>query len=306
MSGPRVVVSLDFELRWGVADRLAGDFGGYRRNLEGVRDAVPALLELFSQRAMPATWATVGAVACENWEEYRALAPAGPRYLDSRLRHDVGGYQAGDPEGRLHFAPELVRAVIATPGQELGSHTFSHMFFREPGVMRRDVEADAGAVRSLFERRFGVTPRSLVFPRNQVGFVDVLGRHGIVAVRDNPPVWHQQRTSGIEESSLVRMLRLVDGFAPVGTRTFAAAGRRQPASFFLRLGVSAPAFALHRRCIGKAAATMRDDEVLHLWAHPHNFGSAPAATAARLADVLDHVIDRRPGIRFASMGQLAA
>lgn len=305
-AAPVVVLSFDFELRWGLADRLAGDFDRYRRNLEGVRDAVPALLELFARREIPATWATVGAVACEDWEDYRASAPIAPRYRDPRLVHDVAAYEAADPSGRLHFAPELVRAIANAPWQELGSHTFTHVFVREPGVMQRDVAADALAVRALFERRFGITPKSLVFPRNQVAFVDLLSRHGIDVVRGNAEVWYHEQTSETEESSLVRSFRLLEAFAPIGARTYPAAGRIQRASYFMRLGLPAPAFAVHRRRICADARRMEPGDALHLWAHPHNFGDDPRATVARLDELLDAVRASRPDVRFASMGGLGA
>ena len=60
----KVVWSLDFELRWGMHDRLGLDRDLYRRNLEGAREAVPRLLQLFTRRGVRATWATVGALAC--------------------------------------------------------------------------------------------------------------------------------------------------------------------------------------------------------------------------------------------------
>lgn len=303
--GPVIVLSLDFELRWGVADRLAGDFSRYRRHLEGVREAVPALLDLFAGIRTPATWATVGAVACDDWDDYLSSAPPPPRYLDARLVHDLPAYRNGDPSGRLHFAPDLVRMIAGAPKQELGSHSFSHMFFREAGVMRRDVDADARAVRQLFEGRFGVTPTSFVFPRNQVEFVDVLARHGIDVVRDNPPTWYHRKTAESEESALIRALRLVEALAPVGSRAYASGRGRQHASYFMRVNLPPVAFRAHRRRIAADARQMRADDVLHLWAHPHNFGAEPRSTIARLRELLDAVRTSRPGARFAMMREFA-
>jgi Kef-type K+ transport system membrane component KefB len=52
------VISLDFELLWGVRDkRTVTDYGA---NIRGVRDVVPALLDLFAERDIACTWATVG------------------------------------------------------------------------------------------------------------------------------------------------------------------------------------------------------------------------------------------------------
>src|SRR5215475_4530212 len=85
---PKVVWSLDFELRWGVHDVLGLDRDRYRKNLEGAREAVPKLLQLFTQRGVRATWATVGALACRNWDEYFRRAPGPPHYVNPQLAID--------------------------------------------------------------------------------------------------------------------------------------------------------------------------------------------------------------------------
>src|SRR5688572_23640888 len=73
-----IVLSIDFELRWGVQERLGYDLDTYRRNLEGVRDAAPAMLEVRQARQAKATWASVGALAGEGWDERERRAPPGP------------------------------------------------------------------------------------------------------------------------------------------------------------------------------------------------------------------------------------
>ena len=53
-----LIVSLDFELHWGVRD--VKTVAQYRENLLGVRRAIPALLATFADYGIHATWATVG------------------------------------------------------------------------------------------------------------------------------------------------------------------------------------------------------------------------------------------------------
>ena len=54
-----LVISLDFELHWGVRDKRPVD-GPYRENLLGAREAIPQMLDLFEEFGVAATWATVG------------------------------------------------------------------------------------------------------------------------------------------------------------------------------------------------------------------------------------------------------
>src|SRR5690606_1212953 len=81
---PSIVFSIDFELRWGVAPRLPDSADAYRRNLDGARDAILGMLELFRSLDIGATWAVVGALACSSWDEFHARCPKSPRYHDER------------------------------------------------------------------------------------------------------------------------------------------------------------------------------------------------------------------------------
>lgn len=301
-----IVLSLDFELRWGVHDHLGDDFNKYRKNLEGVREAIPAMLELFARRAVRATWATVGAVACESWEEWAARAPAWPRYRDGALAWNEA-YRTKDPKGAFYFAPELVESIRRAPGQELGSHSFSHVYMGEPGFVRRDAIADAAAVAALFRDKWNEVPHSFVFPRNQIAFEDVLAQHGVRTWRSNPTPFFWSATTGAQQSIVVRALRLADSLAPLGKRTYRRDHDVHRASHFVRFSLPAPAWRAHVRRLAGESRRLGSDDILHLWWHPHNLGADVQKSIARLDEVIATVQEHAPpGTRFASMGDLAS
>src|SRR4051794_5101719 len=134
-----LVVSLDFELYWGVRDQSSVE--RYGPNLRGAREVIPRLLERFASFGVHATWATVGMLFCESKDELLARLPERrPAYLDARLSpYDhvaaVGSDESSDP---LHFAPSLIRQIVAAPGQEVGTHTFSHYYCLEEGQTAAD------------------------------------------------------------------------------------------------------------------------------------------------------------------------
>jgi len=209
-----------------------------------------------------------------------------------------------DPSGRLHFAKDLVDLVARTPGQELGSHTFGHVYVREPGFTRDDAISDTEAMVRLFRDRWNTVPRSLVFPRNQTAFQDVLTARGIIAWRDNPQTFYWAATTSTEQSKAARALRLADAFAPLGRRAAPVAAQR--ASYFVRLNLPPSLWRLHVRRIVREAKQLRPDEALHLWWHPHNLGATPRASVNRIAALLDALRDAAPsGTRFVSMGDAA-
>lgn len=85
MSGA-FVISLDFELLWGVRDHA--DRQSYGQSVLGGRQAIPRMLELFAKNGIRATWATVGFAFCETRDELMASLPHAelrPRYLNQSL-----------------------------------------------------------------------------------------------------------------------------------------------------------------------------------------------------------------------------
>ena len=200
-------ISLDFELHWGVFDHLRLDARG-RRYFDRTRELIPPTLDLFTQYGIRATWATVGILMARDKAQLLAYAPAArPAYANpaydayALFDRQVGKSEHDDP---YHFAPSLVQRILDTPGQELGSHTFSHYYCREPGQTAATFAADLAATQAIARDNFGTTLRSLVFPRNQYtpGYLDVLLDHGYRHYRINPDVWFWRAQATRDESML--------------------------------------------------------------------------------------------------------
>jgi peptidoglycan/xylan/chitin deacetylase (PgdA/CDA1 family) len=303
-TSPKVVWSLDFELRWGMHDRLGMNRDAYRKNLEGARQAVPLLLDLFVRRRVRATWATVGALGCGSWDDYFRRAPAPPLYAETRLAVSPR-YAEMDPQGVLHFAPDLVERIAQTDGQDLGTHTFSHLFLGELGVMRKDAAADHAAATALFAEKFGVTPTSLVFPRNQVAFLNFYRCNGITAWRDNEASWYFKSTRHADHA-LLRGLRLADALTPWRTRGGRFSDGATSSTLFVRVNLPEMAWKAHRAKIVAEARRLKAGGVLHFWLHPHNVGGNVREGLGRLEQVLDAIDKHAPrDMTYASMRDLA-
>jgi hypothetical protein len=155
ISTGRLVISLDFELHWGVRDSVRVD--QYQQNLLGVRQAVPRLLELFRRHEIHATWATVGFLFARNREELLASLPdRRPAYarpvLDPyrALGDELGRDEHDDP---YHYASSLLDMIEATTHQEIASHTFSHYYCLEEGQDVASFRDDLVAARAIAQRR---------------------------------------------------------------------------------------------------------------------------------------------------------
>lgn len=68
-----LIVSLDFELFWGMLDVCPLE--EYQSHVLGGRKAIPQLLALFQKYGIHATWAAVGFLFADNKSELETFAP---------------------------------------------------------------------------------------------------------------------------------------------------------------------------------------------------------------------------------------
>ncbi len=239
--GGAFVLSLDFELMWGVRDhRRIEDYGA---NVLGAREVIPRLLDLFAAHGIACTWATVGMLFFDGRDALvEALPEVRPRYAEPRLSPygDLDRLGARESEDPHHFAPSLIRRISEAPRQEIGTHTFSHFYCLEPGATREAFRADLAAARAA-AHNFGLTLRSIVFPRNQVapGWLQECREAGLIAFRGTER-GALYRPSGRAGQGIVRRgLRLADSYLDLTGANVSWPARTEgmvnvPASRFLR------------------------------------------------------------------------
>jgi peptidoglycan/xylan/chitin deacetylase (PgdA/CDA1 family) len=310
-------ISIDFELYWGVRDTRSLD--AYREHLDGVRQAIPRMLSLFEQHHIHATWAAVGFLYCHDRNEALSAAPPERPHYDN---HALCPYryleQSTDIDERYHFAPALIDLIAATPHQEIATHTYSHYYCREAGQTAATFRADlAAAIR--IAATHGITPRSLVFPRNQwhPDYLAILAEQGITAYRGNEHGWLYAATDNVGQNAVRRMGRLLDSYLNLsGHHTYtleSCAGAPPfnfPASRFLRPHDPRLAWldGLRLRRIKRAMRhAARHHEIFHLWWHPHNFGVDTDQNMHFLEQVIEEFerLRRDDGMRSLGMTELA-
>jgi peptidoglycan/xylan/chitin deacetylase (PgdA/CDA1 family) len=314
-----LVVSLDFELYWGVRDKRT--LQECEASLAGTRQVVPRLLALFRRHEIHATWATVGLLLCDSQQEALRRSPeAKPSYLNRNLSPYPYLSTVGDDERSrpLHFAPELVRQIVETPHQELATHTFSHFYCLERGPSLDELGADLCAARLVAAEKFGREPVSLVFPRNQVdaAALRVCRDAGVLAYRGTEDTWFHRARNGSEERWVHRLLRLLDTYFDIsGSDAYdvprpSAPPIELPSSRFLRpytRALRALEWLRLRRITAAMAVAAERGQVFHLWWHPENFGAEQDENLAFLEGVLCAFDDLRArhGMRSRAMGELA-
>jgi hypothetical protein len=309
------VISLDFELHWGVRDHRTVD--QYRQNLLGARQAIPAILELFERYGLHATWAVVGFLFFESIGDLKAALPDElPRYHESSLDpyaalSEVGNNEDEDP---FHFAPSLIRSILSYPGQEVGTHTLSHFYALATGPSLESFRADLRCANSI-ANHYGVALKSIVFPRNQISrhHLGVCAEEGLIAYRSTEADPWIEKGNGLTG----RSLRFADSYFK-----FSGDGCASPCldevypivrvsgSRFLRPWRAAlggfDRLRLKRICASMDAAA-NSSRTFHLWWHPHNFGLHLDENIAFLARIADYYanLNRSTGWPSLTMAEVA-
>lgn len=319
----KLIISLDFELMWGVHDVTSASV--YGDAIIGAKQIIPRIIDKFEVNCISATWATVGFLFFRNERDITAgsLPQLKPGYHDRGLSPYLSDGRlicSGQDSSCYFFAYDLLQVLIGSRYQEVATHTFSHYYCLEEGATAESFEADLiSAIRAA--KKEGLTLRSIVFPRNQYNneALAICQKHGIMCFRGNEESWLYAPTSSREQSLTRRAIRLVDKYINVtGYNCYALKDLREkkkeslvnlPSSLFLR--PYNPRLALFermklRRVMNAMTHAAKEGLLFHLWWHPHNFGRNQHDNLKQLDDIISHYCFLRNeyGFESVSMSEL--
>ncbi|MBK8519593.1 MAG: polysaccharide deacetylase family protein [Chitinophagaceae bacterium] len=293
------VISLDYELLWGVWDVTTKE--KYGTHILGVQQVIPALLEAFEDHNIKATFATVGILFAKDKESLTKFIPdTKPAYSNPDYNvymkefATMGNNEQDDP---YHYGYALFEMIRQSP-HEIATHTFSHYFCLEEGQSAEEFDADIKAAVKIAAAN-NINMYSLVFPRNQINdlYLPVLADNGIKVYRGNPESWIYKPRKFSAEVPFIRLCRLFDTYFPVsGNNTFKITKQARlpvniPASRFLKPYNKNLAWLEKlklKRIMNEMTYAAKNKELYHLWWHPHNFGINTKEHMDNIAVLLKH------------------
>ncbi|MEM7550851.1 MAG: polysaccharide deacetylase family protein [Bacteroidota bacterium] len=314
--GSAFIISLDFELHWGGFEKWSLE--AYKNYFNSTRELIPQLLKAFEQTDTHATWATVGLLLNKSNSELNDNTPEEiPGYINNHLSaydfieaKGIGIDEVNDP---YHYAPSIAAQILNTKGQELGSHSYAHFYCNEPGQTPSQFYYDAKSWNKAASK-FGISARSLVFPRNQFNnkYLNECEKAGIKIVRTNPKDWWWQINSTENESFWKRLNRGSDAYLSLGGKTtFDLKEVKKKGGVYLL-----PASRLFRpynpkelflnnwkikRIKSEMTIAAKNNECYHLWWHPHNFARHPEQNLKDLSEILNHFTELKSEYDFQSL-----
>ena len=320
MNNGALVISLDFELYWGISSRIR--YHERKEYFDTTLKLIPELLKIFELYQVKATWATVGMLRNSNWDEWELNNDSlkhKPEYHDVKLNnhYNVEDIIVEDRNPDHFFAGTTIDQIRSTSGQEVGCHTYSHYFCHDAQNLNQSLSEDLKLAHKL-AKIDGDNLRSIVLPRNQIDdkLIGLLKDQEYETIRANPDVWYWKRK--YMNTVFAKIARLVDSY----TSLFRTKGYSwdnlsiqdgiilQPASRFLR-PISKTFTTLNRARISRIKKEMRaaakKNQIYHLWWHPHNFAVNNEQAQKDLRELLDQykILARDYGMESLTMREIA-
>lgn len=316
------VISLDFELYWGVRDkRKLTDYGP---SLRKVHELLPDMLQMFREYNIKATFATVGLLFAKNKEELVKYSPEiKPSYSDPTLSpysDNFAGVKESFKTDPYHYAWDLLQLIGQEyPEHEIGTHTFSHYYCQEAGQTLDEFRADLASAVTIAKAK-GIDLSSLVFPRNQYNpeYLAVCKELGILTYRGNEKAWYFAPDSKEDTTLKKKIYRTLDCYVNIsGHNCYKLTDLKSqlpyniPSSRFLRPymdkgGPLVEHFKL-KRIKESMTYAAKNNLLYHLWWHPHNFGKNTERNMDSLKSVLDNYkkLNLQYGFRSVNMKDCA-
>lgn len=275
-----MVVSIDLELSWGRFDKMPlEELNG--QSLQE-RPHIRRLLSLMDQYEIPATWAMVGHLMLDGCA--RDSAGVAHRDVTPHAAHSwfPRDWFSTDPctEARLApawYAPDILEWIrSARVRHDIGSHSFAHVLYGDPGCTAAMAHADLKAAKQAAAGK-QVVLESFVFPRNQAGHLDVLRAQGIRSFRGRSFRGAERPLYRWIKGTPVRMLGFLDqllAFPPRQVRaeeTLPGLWNIPGNHFFMpRNGLNrvVPMSSRVRKGTRGINRAIRTGGLYHLWFHP--------------------------------------
>jgi len=169
------VFTLDTELAWGHYDCFTPTM--FSANGQEERKVIERLLDIFEQFNIVATWAIVGHMFFEKCEKCD-FCPI----LEWKGKYEVFNkiYEADDP---LWYGADIIELLIRdNPRHEIAFHGYTHKVFDENLLSKEEARREIREWLRVSQRK-NIIPKSVVFPKNKIGHLDILKDEGFVCYR---------------------------------------------------------------------------------------------------------------------------
>ncbi len=261
------IISFDCEGKWGIADKVNDRHVRVLTN-ENLNRAYCRLVALLEAYDMKATFAFVGGFVMslteylEHSDWFHDVLIGGRNWL-SRFNYDIS---SGIYDGWLN--PDALAIVRASQNHEIGSHGFTHLPLSDAVICRGDFLQEMQGIRNVAALK-RVAFQTLVYPRNNTGYLHELSAHNILGYRES------LLKPGSKYEALRNTARELNVFQSAQQPKPVHDVVEIPSGYFLnwrnQFRKRIPISMTVQRWSHLISDAMENRRVVHLWSHPWNF-----------------------------------
>lgn len=262
---PIFIISFDCEGKWGMADCIT-DHHQHHFTEENIAYVYRKILSLLDKYELVATFAFVGLFSL-SVDEYKKnfnlhnVSVAHYRWLQAFLDDEKREIWEG------WFSPKAFDMVRNNRKHEIASHGFTHIPLASSLVSSEVMKYELDNMKKIAEIK-GVENKTLVYPRNLIGYPDKLKDYKIIGYRNclaskMLPIFNLAREFNILQHAHQFNIAITDDCVVI------------PAGYMLNWRASMrktiPMFVTKLRWQHIVRDAIENTKVVHLWTHPHNF-----------------------------------
>jgi len=263
------IISFDCEGKWGVADHLNGNHEAYLTN-KNLNEAYSKLVEILDENEINATFAFVGAFTMSTDEYHEHKEWFSDVFVNGQNWFSSFNKSARQNQFEGWFCPFAFEKISNSGAHEIASHGFSHLPLDQSLIQKEDFLREMDLIRKVAQLK-GISPKSFIYPRNQVGFVEELFESGFIGYRDSSEIKGNNRAM----NRLGNILGEFNLFSSAHDHAKTDKVIKIPAGYFLNwrrgLRKRVPFNLTCRKWANLITDAIKQEKVVHLWTHPHNY-----------------------------------
>jgi peptidoglycan/xylan/chitin deacetylase (PgdA/CDA1 family) len=297
--------SLDTELAWGHFDSDRVRLREFSPDGSRERRSIEFLLDILDEFGIVATWAVVGHLFYKKCEACD-ICP---------ILNWKGRYQSFEEvyktEKPLWYGADIIETLLTRGSRhEIAFHGYTHRVLDQDTASAKEARTEIQEWLRVSKRK-NITPRTVIFPRNKIGYLDMFKEYGFICYRGEeltPEVYSLPLIGSVfrrfycylSALSVPQVYELK--LDPSGLVNFPSSrwlfGFNRQAE---RILDSLNLYNLRIRNVVKGVKKAAvEKKIIHIWAHPYEF--CTRKDIEKLRCVLDCVSDEMSRGRIQSIG----
>ncbi len=304
------VFSLDTELATGYFDKDEARARTFSPDGSRERWAIKCLLDILEEFNLTATWAVVGHLFYKECEECE-ICPI----LDWRGKYKSFEevYHTNHP---LWYGGDIIETILSRIGtHEIGFHGYTHALFGESIMSKEKAQVEINEWLRV-AGRYGIVPRTVIFPRDLAGHLDLFEKAGFTNYRSEAhyPLIIRNRYFGKYVKTMDHILSIstppvysLDQVEQKGLVNFRES--QHLFAFNRKVELLLDSHNLQnlrvRRIVKGIKKAAREKKIFHLWAHPWEFRTEK--DFLKLRYIFNYVVKevKAGGMQSIGMAELA-